>query len=110
MQRVRGPRKNDRVVVSTPCQGLHGRKRNRSVRVREQVRVWRQALPQMVFPRMIAPHITMEVKIGGFEETSEQGNCRSKCAEPAHREPFYKSLPGKANHLPAGEVELTIHS
>ena len=67
--------------------------------------VERQALPQMVFPRMIAPHITMEVKIGGFEETSEQGNCRSKCAEPAHREPFYKSLPGKANHL---EVEFNV--
>ena len=31
--------------------------------------VERQALPQMVFPRMIARPVTMEMKIRGLQET-----------------------------------------
>ena len=65
----------------------------------EEVSVKRQSLTQMVFSRMIARRITMEMKKRGFEETSKQGNCRGKCAEPAHRKLFYKSVTGQANHL-----------
>ena len=50
----------------------------------EQVSVERQTLPQMVFPRMIARSVAMQVKIRRFKETREQGNGCGNCPEAAH--------------------------
>jgi len=50
----------------------------------EKVSVERQTLSQVVFPRMIARSVAMEVKIRRFEETRKQGNGCGNCPEAAH--------------------------
>ena len=48
-----------------------------------------EPLAVMVFPRMLACRVAVQVEIRSLEEAREQGNNRRSCVEPAHRGLFY---------------------
>ena len=57
-----------------------------------------QTLPVVVFTRMIARRVAVQVEIRSFEEACEQANNCGGCKGSAHCRLFYKSGHGQANH------------
>jgi hypothetical protein len=74
----------DRIAFWRPSGRLKCRGVIRRVFWYEQVSVGRQTLAQMVFERMIAGLVAMQVEVRRLEKTREQGDGRGDGPEAAH--------------------------
>ena len=81
--------RKDRIIVRVLRMRLHYGQPIRLVLRQGKMRVKGQALPLMVFPRMRACRVGMQVKIRSLQEARKQGNNRGGCVETPHCGLFY---------------------